>query len=58
MSASYDSNLLNLFQALGWQKLSHQRLLEKKSIMMYKTLFIFICLPYKSEFSAEYKGLR
>jgi len=58
MSASYDSNLLNLFQALGWQKLSHQRLLEKKSIMMYKTLFIFIYLPYKAEFSAEYKGLR
>ena len=32
MSAGYD----NLFQALGWRKLCHQRL-DKKSIM-YKTL--------------------
>ena len=37
MSAGYDSNLDDLFQALGWRKLCHQRL-DKKSIMMYKTL--------------------
>ena len=34
---SYDSNLNDLFQVLGWQKLCHQRL-DKKSIMMYETL--------------------
>ena len=37
MSASYDSNLNELFRALGWRKLCHQRL-EKNSIMMYKAL--------------------
>ena len=37
MSAGYDSNLDDLFRALGWRKLCHQRL-DKKSIMMYKTL--------------------
>ena len=37
MSAGYDSNLNDLFQAIGWRKLCHQRL-DKKSIMMYKTL--------------------
>ena len=36
MSAS-DSNLDEVFRALGWRKLCHQRL-EKKSIMIYKTL--------------------
>ena len=37
MSAGYDSNLDDLFRALGWRKLYHQRL-DKKSIMMHKTL--------------------
>ena len=37
MSAGYDSNLDDLFRALGWRKLCHQRL-DKKSVMMYKTL--------------------
>ena len=36
MSAGYDSNLDDLFRALGWRKLCHQRL-DKKSIMKYKT---------------------
>ena len=33
MSATYDSNLEDVFRALGWHKLCYQRL-EKKSIMM------------------------
>ena len=37
MSASYDSNLDDLFRALGWRRLYYQRL-ERKSILMYKTL--------------------
>ena len=37
MSASYDSNLDDLFRALGWRRLHYQRL-EQKSILMYKTL--------------------
>ena len=37
MSASYDSNLDDLFRALGWRRLNYQRL-EQKSILMYKTL--------------------
>ena len=37
MSATYDSNLEDVFRALGWHKLCYQRL-EKKSIMMSKTL--------------------
>ena len=37
MSANYDSNLNDLFRALRWRKLCHQRL-EKKSIMLYKIL--------------------
>ena len=37
MSAGYDSNLDDLFRALGWRKLCHQRL-DKKSNMMCKTL--------------------
>ena len=37
MSATYDSNLDDMFRALGWHKLCHQRL-EKKAIMMFKTL--------------------
>ena len=37
MSAGYDSSLDDLFRALGWRKLCHQRL-DKNSIMMYKTL--------------------
>ena len=37
MSASYDSNLDDLFRALGWRRLYYQRL-EQKSIIMYKTL--------------------
>ena len=36
-SAGYDGNLNDLFQAIGRRKLCHQRL-DKKSIMMYKTL--------------------
>jgi len=36
-AATYDSNLEDVFRALGWHKLCHQRL-EKKSIMMFKTL--------------------
>ena len=36
-SATYDSYLEDVFRALGWHKLCHQRL-EKKSIMMFKTL--------------------
>ena len=37
MSASYDSNLDDLFRALGWRRLYYRRL-EQKSILMYKTL--------------------
>ena len=37
MSASYDSNLDDLFRALGWRRLYYQRL-EQKSILMYQTL--------------------
>ena len=37
ISAGYDSNLDDLFRALGWRKLCHQRL-DKKFIMMYKIL--------------------
>ena len=37
MSASYDSNLEDLFRALGWRRLDYQRL-EWKSLLMYKTL--------------------
>ena len=37
MSASYDSNLDDLFRALGWRRLYYQRL-EQKSILIYKTL--------------------
>ena len=37
MSASHDSNLDDLFRALGWRRLYYQRL-EQKSILMYKTL--------------------
>ena len=37
VSASYDSNLDDLFRALGWRRLYYQRL-EQKSILMYKTL--------------------
>ena len=37
MSVSYDSNLDDLFWALGWQRLCYQRL-EQKSILMYNTL--------------------
>ena len=36
MSASYDSNLDDFLQALGWRRL-YQRL-EQRSILMYKTL--------------------
>ena len=38
MSASYKSNLNDLFRALGWRKLCHQRL-QKEAIMMYKALY-------------------
>ena len=37
MSASYDSNLDDLFRALGWRRLYYQRV-EQKSILMFKTL--------------------
>ena len=37
MSSSYDSNLDDLFRALGWRRLYYQRL-EQKSILMCKTL--------------------
>ena len=37
MSASYDSNLDDLFRALGWRRPYYQRL-EQKSILMYETL--------------------
>ena len=37
MSASYDSNLDDLFRALGWRRLYYQRL-KQKSILMYKIL--------------------
>ena len=37
MSASYDWNVDDLFRALGWRKLKHQRLVST-AIMMYKTL--------------------
>ena len=37
MPASHDSNLDDLFRALGWRRLHYQRL-EQKSILMYKTL--------------------
>ena len=37
MSASYECNVNDLFRALGWPKLKHQRLVST-SIMMYKTV--------------------
>ena len=37
MSAKYDCNVDDLFQALSWHKLKHQRLVLT-SIMMYKTV--------------------
>jgi len=37
MSASYDSNLDDLFRVLWWRRLYYQRL-EQKSILMYHTL--------------------
>ena len=37
MSASYECNVDDLFRALGWPKLKHQRLVST-SIMMYKTV--------------------
>jgi len=37
MSASYDSNLDDLFRALGWPRLYYQRL-EQKSVLLCKTL--------------------
>ena len=37
ISASYDSNMDDLFRALGWRRLYYQRL-EQKSILMYQTL--------------------
>ena len=37
MYAGYNGNLDDLFRALEWRNLCHQRL-DKKSIMMYKTL--------------------
>ena len=37
MSASYECNVDDLFGALGWPKLKHQRLVST-SIMMYKTV--------------------
>ena len=36
-TATYDSNLEDVFRTLGWHKLCHQKL-EKKSIMMFKTV--------------------
>ena len=35
--ASYDSNIDELFRALGWRKLKYQRL-ESAAVMMYKSL--------------------
>ena len=37
MCANYDSNINELFRALGWRKLKYQRL-ESAAIMMYKSL--------------------
>ena len=37
MSGSYESNLNDLFRAVGWPKLCHQRL-GKEAIMMYEAL--------------------
>ena len=37
MSASYECNVDDLFGALGWPKLKHQRLVST-SIMMYKNV--------------------
>ena len=37
MCANYDSNIDELFRALGWRKLKYQRL-ESAAIMMYKSL--------------------
>ena len=37
MYASYDSNIDELFRALGWRKLKYQRL-ESAAVMMYKSL--------------------
>ena len=48
MSAGYDSNLDDLFRALGWRKLCHQRL-DKKSIM-YKTLNVMTPEYLRSNF--------
>ena len=37
MCANYDSNIDELFRALGWRKLKYQRL-ESATVMMYKSL--------------------
>ena len=37
MCANYDSNIDELFRALGWHKLKYQRL-ESAAVMMYKSL--------------------
>ena len=37
ISASYESNLDDLFRALGWRRLHYQRL-EQKSVLIYNTL--------------------
>ena len=37
MCANYDSNIDELFRALGWRKLKYQRL-ESAAVMMYKSL--------------------
>ena len=37
MCANYDTNIDELFRALGWRKLKYQRL-ESAAIMMYKSL--------------------
>ena len=37
MCTNYDSNIDELFRALGWRKLKYQRL-ESTAVMMYKSL--------------------
>ena len=38
MSANYESNLDDLFRAVGWRRRFYSQKLEQKSVIMYKRL--------------------
>ena len=55
MSESYDSNLDDLFRALGWRRRLYYQRLEQKSILMYKTLHGMTPDYLKSRFVYMYR---